>query len=314
MTQPTGSAQTAVDQLKQLLTDRMNQGVGAATTLAGQQAGVMAQAVRQAGEQMRQQGQENQGKVADRVAQPMQRLSATLSQFKPETLNLDPKQIRPQLTSQTQKAKTKAGELVSSQVAARAGQAGEAVTALTAGVGVTGEQLRAQGQEVPALIMDALVEKVEPLSDYLNSADLTKVRSDLAAKGRQAKVRPSSATGAVTRTQKTASAKSIQVVKQTASGFRQSPVLPAVGALAVAVALAARKGVKAGSVPTTAPAPAPIQVDGGTTSAGPEAGVTPASHLDGLSRSQLQDRAVAAGISVNPDMTKGQLRDLLLGT
>lgn len=129
MTQPTGSAQTAVDQLKQLLKDRME----------------WAQAVRQAGEQMRQQGQENQGKVADRVAQPMQRLSATLSQFKPETLNLDPKQIRPQLTSQAQQAKTKAGELVSSQVAARAGQAGEAVTALTAGVGVTGEQLRAQG-------------------------------------------------------------------------------------------------------------------------------------------------------------------------
>lgn len=320
MTQELSSTQgTAVDQLKQLLKDKVSQGAGAAATIAGQQAGVMAQAVRQAGEELRQQGSENQGKIADRVAQPVQRLSASLTHFDPQTLNLDPKQIRPQLTSQAQKVKARAGDTINTQVTTRAEQAGLAMTALTDGIGLTGEQLRAQGQQVPALVLDAFAEKLEPLADYIASANLSTVRTDLAVRGQQVKAKLSTAAGAVTKTQKKTSTKGLQVVKQTASGFRQSPVLPAVGALVVAVALAARKGVKAGSTPKPtaepAPKPTPPLVDGGTKTASPTttSDIKPASDLDGLSRSQLQERAMTAGISVHPEMTKSQLRDLLEG-
>lgn len=303
MTEPISQPTSAAAQLKQLLEDKIKQGAGAAATFAGQQAGVMAQAVRQAGEEMRQQGQESQGKVADKVAQPVQRWSASLSTFDPQQLTLDPKQVKPQLTSQLQRAKTQAAEQLGQQVTSRTSQAGEAVTTLTGGIDQTGQQLRAQGQEVPALLLAVLVEKIKPLSGYLSSADATKIRTDLAAYGQQAKTKLSTAAGTVTSKQKAATAKSTQVVKQTASGFKQGPVLPAVGALVAAIAIAARRGTKSGSAPSAVPAP---DVSSMTVN-----GQSESEDLDALSRAELRKRAEAAGILVDPDMTKSALRDAL---
>lgn len=301
--QPSSESTSAAAQLRQLLEDRIKQGAGAAATFAGQQAGVLAQAVRQAGEEMRQQGEENRGKVADKVAEPVQRWSASLSQLDPQQLDLNPKQIKPQLRSQLQRAKTQAAEQFGQQVRSRAAQAGEAVTTLTGGIDRTGQQLRAQGQEVPALVLAVLVEKIKPLSGYLSSADSTKLRGDLAARGQRAKTKLSSAAGAVKTRQQDATAKGTQVVRQTASGFRQGPVLPAVGALVAAVAIAARRGTKTSSAP---PADGAVPDVSSATN-----GQSESDDLDTLSRAELRKRAEAAGIVTDSDMSKSALRAAL---
>lgn len=283
---------SAAAQLKQLLKERMNQGVGLAAKAAGQQTGTVAQGVRQAGEEMRQQGQESHGKVADQVAQPVQRLSGSLSTADPQELTGSVKQAKPKLGEQARQLKTQAGSQLTRQADVRSTQAGQGVTALTQGVRQTGQQLRAQGQEVPALVLDALAEKVEPLGGYLTTADADKLRSDISAKGRQAKTKLSSAAGTVARKQQTAIAKGADAAKQTASGVRRSPVLPIVGALAGSV-LAARRAAKGGS--PSAPS------SGGTTQSASE------SDLMELSRAQLQQRAAEAGVATEPGMTKSQL-------
>lgn len=304
MTEQSG---TATAQLKQLLVERVKQGVGAAATLAGQQAGVMAQAVRQAGEQMREQGEEGQGKRADKVAKPVQQFSGSLSEYDAETLNLDPKQVRPRLAAQLQKAKTQIGQQLGNHLSVRAAQAGQGVDAVTAGAGLVGEQLQADHQQVAALVVTAVVEKVSPVSTYLSSADPTKVRGDIAGLGRQGKTTVSSVAGAVSSKQQAAAAKGTQVVKQTGTGFRQSPFLPALGAVVVAVAVAARRGGKTSSAPSPA---TPVAVDA-TVPAGVPAPPLPASDLDDLSRAQLRERAQAAGIATDANMSKNELRDLL---
>lgn len=295
--QPVSGQGTASAQLKQVLGEKVKHRAGLAATLAGQQAGALAQAVRQAGEQMRQQGEEGQGKTADKVAQPVQRLSGNLSQYDAATLSLDPKQVKPALTSQLQKAKTQLAAQLGNQVSARTAQAGQSVTTVTAEGGVVGQQLQAQNQQVSALVLDALLEKIEPLSNYLSSADATKMRTDASVLGQKAKTKLSSATGTVTEKQQAAAAKGTQVVKQTASGFQQSPILPALGAVAVAVALAARRGAKSGSKPESA-APAGSETV-------PTA--VPTSDLEELSRAQLQQRAESAGLVADPRMTKHDL-------
>jgi len=149
--QQTPAQGSAGAQLQQLLTDRLNQGLGLAAKGAGQQAGAMAQAVRQTGEEMRQQGQESQGKIADRIAQPVQRMSGTLSQVNPQ-LTGDVRQVKPKLNQRVQQVKAQAGNQIKTQTQTGATQAGQSVTALAQGVRQAGEQLRAQGQQTPALV------------------------------------------------------------------------------------------------------------------------------------------------------------------
>ena len=299
----TEQAGTATAQLKELLVGKIKQGAGATATLAGQQAGVMAQAVRQAGEGMREQGEESKGKIADRVAQPVQQFSGSLSEYDAQTLNLDPKQVKPRLTAQLQKARTQVAQQLGNQVTVRAAQAGQGVTALTAGAGSVGQHLQAQHQQVAALVVDALVERVQPVSSYLSSADPAKMRGDVAGLGQSAKTRMSSAAGAVSSKQQAAAAKGTQLVKQTGTGFRQSPVLPALGAVVVAVAVAARRGSKTNPAPSPAPSPASPPAQDTTAPA-----TVPASDLDDLSRAQLRERAEAAGIITDPSMSKTELR------
>jgi len=100
---------TASSQLKDLMMQRLNQGLGLAAKAAGQQAGSVAQAVRQTGEEMRQQGQDGQGKMADRIAQPIQRLSGNISQANPD-VSSDVKGLKPKLSGQAQQLKVVLGD------------------------------------------------------------------------------------------------------------------------------------------------------------------------------------------------------------
>lgn len=302
--QPVSAQGSAGAQLKQLLTDRVNQGLGVAAKAAGQQAGAMAQAVRQTGEEMRQQGQESQGKLADRIAQPVQRMSGTLSQANPQ-LTGDVKQLKPKLSQQAAQLKAQVGNQVKTQTQARVTHAGQGVTALTQGVRQAGEQLRAQGQQTPALVLDAVAEKVEPLGGYLSSADPDQLRSDIAAYGRRARTKLSSAANAVNRKQQAATAKGTQAAKETATRVRSNPALPIVGVLAIGL-LAARKRSQPGQPQDQQE---PLQALEPPPSVSPAAVVpgAPEPDLENLSRAQLRERAAAAGIATEPDMTRNEL-------
>lgn len=301
--QPSSVQGSAASELKQLRKDRMAQGAVLAAKAAGQQAGVLAQAVRQAGEEMRQQGQDKPGQVADKVAQPVQRMSGTLSQVEPQQVTLNVKQVRPMLSQQAQQLKAQAGQQITQQTGARAAQAGQGVTTVTQGVQQTGEQLRAQGQQIPALIVDAVVEKLQPLGGYPSTVDAATLRADMSTYAQQARTRLSSASSTVTSKRQAATAHSAQTAKQAASAVRRSPLLPIGGAL-VGVVLAARQSSKGNSSQSTS-----SQADGVPVQSAP---ATSQTDLEKLSRAELQQRAAAAGIATNPDMTRNQLRDALL--
>ncbi len=66
----------------------------------------------------------------------------------------------------------------------------------------------------------------------LTSTDPDKLRSDLAAYGRKAQTKLSSAANAVSRKQQAVTAKSTQAAKSTATRVRSNPALPTVGVLA----------------------------------------------------------------------------------
>lgn len=320
MQQPATSASA---QLKELMMERLNKGLGVAAKGAGQQAGTVAQAVRQSGEEMRQQGQDGQGKMADRVAQPIQRLSGTLSQADPQ-LSSDPKVLRPKLTQQVQQLKTAAGTQLKAQTQTRTTAAADGVNAVTAGVRQVGEQLRAQGQSTPALVMDALAERMEPVGSYLSTTDPDRLRNDVTVYRQKVQAKISAATATVNQKQQAATATVARAGKTTAVRVRNKPALPIAGALSVLglVALSRRS--------TTA---RPPKVDEVTVlPAAPMTAVGDAELLDpqletlttmpaevfavdrsNLSRSELRDQATAAGLDVTPYMTKPELIAALEG-
>lgn len=340
MTQPTAPQGTASAQLKQLLQERVNQGVSLAAKAAGQQTGSLAQAVRMTGEDMRQQGQEGQGKIADQIATPLQRWSGTLSQAQPEQLTSTVKDAKPALTQQAQQLKTQAGSQVKKQTQAQVTKAGQGVTALTQGVRQTSQQLRSQGQEVPALVLEAIVEKLEPLSGYLSTADADKLRGDVSVYGQQVKAKVSTAASkaasTLNRTQEKATAKGSQAAKQTATAVRSRPWIPLVGVLAGGLFAARRRSKTAKPQLTSVPPVEPLGTDMppveplgteippvesletsslGTSSLGTESfsdgatsvGGVSEMELQGLTRSELQQRAAAAGIATDPNMTISEL-------
>jgi hypothetical protein len=310
--QPTSGSASA--QLKQMVTDRLNLGLGLAAKAAGQQAGTMAQAVRQTGEEMRQQGQEGQGKIADRIAQPIQRVSANLSQADPK-VSSDVKALKPKLTQQVQQVKTQAASQLKDQTQTRTTAAAQGAGALTQGVRQVGQQLRAQGQQTPALVMDALAEKMEPVAGYLNTTDPDKLRSDVAAYRQKAQLKVSNAVDTVNRKQQAATAKGTQAVKSAASRVRSQPALP-IAAGAVSLALVARRMRKNKAAKQQGPESPELHVDlqglpasqFDTTEIVPG---QPAEDLQFLTRAQLRDRATSAGLEVSPDMSKNELINAL---
>jgi len=310
---------TASSQLKDLVMQRLNQGLGLAAKTAGQQAGTVAQAVRQTGEEMRQQEQDGQGKMADRIAQPIQRLSGNLSQANPD-VSSDVKGLKPKLSGQAQQLKAQAGSRVKAQAQTPTTAAAEGVTAATQGVRQVGEQLRAQGQQTPALVMDALAEKMEPVAGYLDTTDPDKLRSDVAAYRKKAQLKVTTAAETVNRKQQAAAAKATQAAKTTARRVRNQPALPIAGALSI-VALAAFRMLKSKGQPKPVDLldvqeVQDLQGQGLQDFAGPQfdaAVAAPGVSTDrlNLTRGQLRDEATAAGLEVGPEMTKRELIDAL---
>jgi len=107
-----------------------------------------------------------------------------------------------------------------------------------------------------ALVLDALAEKVEPLGGSLTSTDPDKLRGDLAAYGRKAQTKLSSAANAASRKQQAVTARSTQAAKRTATRVRSNPALPTVGVLAIGL-LAAPKRSQAGQPQEQKPLQAP---------------------------------------------------------
>jgi len=306
---------SASAQLKDLMMQRLNDGLGLAAKAAGQQAGTLAQAVRQTGEEMREQGQDGQGKMADRIAQPIQRLSGTLSQADPQVIT-DVKAVRPKVSEQTQQLKAQAASQLKTQTQTRTSAAADGVNAAAAGARQVGEQLRAQGQQAPALVMDALAERIEPVGSYLSSADPDQLRRDVAAYRQKAQAKVSTAADKVNQKQQAATVKVTQAAKTTATRVQAQPALPIAGALSVAAVVAVRMR-KAAKAKAQQPEPA----DATTLPAGPgEYAEVPEPAMPGegvaddrwnLTRSQLRDQATAAGLNPNPDMTKRELIEAL---
>lgn len=224
---------TASSQLKDLMMQRLNEGLGLAAKATGQQAGTVAQAVRQTGEEMREQGQDGPGKMADRIAQPLQRLSGNLSKANP-SVSSDVKQLKPKLGAQVQKLKAQAGSQLKAQIQTGTAAAAKGVTASTQGVRQVGEQLRGQSQQTPALVMDALAEKLEPVAGYLDATDPDKLRSDVTAYRKKVQLKVTTAAKTVNRKQQAAAGKASQAVKKTATRARNKPALPIAGALSIA--------------------------------------------------------------------------------
>lgn len=300
---------SAEAQLKQLVSDRLRQGLGVAARTAGQQAGVLAQAVRQTGEVMRQTGEPGRGKVADQVAQPLQRLSGNLSHLDPQLLTMDVHRAKSKIAEQAQHAKQQITAQLNVQVRARTLKAGQALTAATQAAHISSRELRAQGQDVPALILDAVVERIEPFEGYLSTADADQLSTDAAHIGRQAKANLSQIahTSRLGRVQ--AAGRGASIVKQAFAEVRRSPTLPVLGAV-IGIALAARHA-SSNSVPeevVTADVPEPQPEE----TPNPD-GDSPAEREDlhDLNKTQLRERASAAGLKTSSKMSKKQLRDLI---
>ena len=315
---------SASAQLKDLMMQRLNEGLGLAAKAAGQQAGTLAQAVRQTGEEMRQQGQDGQGKMADRVAQPIQRLSGTLSQADPQ-VSSDVKALRPKVSAQAQQLKAQATSQLKTQTQVRTTAAAGGVNAAVAGVRQVGEQLRAQGQQTPALVMDALAERIEPVGGYLRTADPDQLRRDVAAYRQKAQAKVSTATAKVNQRQQAATAKVSQAAKTAATRVRTQPALPIAGALSIAAVVAARMR-KAAKAKAQQPKPAdatalpaapdhlpefPQPVDPGFDVPPTVPGEVVGVDRSNLTRAQLRDEATAAGLDPGPDMSKRELIDAL---
>lgn len=301
---------SAEAQLKQLMSDRLHQGLSVAARTAGQQAGVLAQAVRQTGEAMRHTGEPGRGKVADQVAQPLQRLSGNLSHLDPQLVTIDIHQAKSKIAEQTQHTKQQVTAQLNVQVRTRTLKAGQALTAATQAAHITSRELRAQGQDVPALILDAALERIEPLESYLSTADADQLSTDAAHIGRQAQANLSRVAHTSRRGRDQAASRGAAIVKQAFAGVRRSPTLPILGA-AIGIALAARLASSNASMPdeaVTAEVPEPQP----EATPNPE-GDTPAEgeDLHDLNKTQLRERASAAGHKTSSKMSKKQLRDLI---
>lgn len=224
------------------------------------------------------------------------------------------------MKEQTQQLKAQAGSRLKTQTQTRTTAAADGVNAVTAGVRQVGEQLRAQGLQTPALVMDVLAERIEPVGGYLSSTDPEQLRSDVAAYRQKAQAKASSAAAKVNQKQQAATAKVTQAGKATATRVRNKPALPIAGALSI-VALAAFRMRKSKGQPKPVDLldvqeVQDLQGQGLQDFAGPQfdaAVAAPGVSTDrlNLTRGQLRDEATAAGLEVGPEMTKRELIDAL---
>ena len=75
--------------------------------------------------------------------------------------------------------KSQAGDRVREQLDERSTQAGEQVRAMSSALRSSGEQLRAEGHETPAKVIDGTAERVDRLGSYLRDADSNRILADI---------------------------------------------------------------------------------------------------------------------------------------
>ena len=84
-----------------------------------------------------------------------------------------------QARQKAQEVRTQAGTRLREQVDNRSTQAGEQVQSLADAVRTSGEQLRSQGQERPAKVVEQAAERAERLGGYLRESDADRILGDL---------------------------------------------------------------------------------------------------------------------------------------
>lgn len=304
------SQQSLTAEAKERAKERARQGVETGATQAGQKAGSLAQALRNTGEQMREQGQEGQAKLVDQVARRAQLAGGYLSQSNSESLLSDAKQARAKARERTQQLRQQGGTRLREQIDTRRTQAGERATSLAQALRTTGEQLRGQGEETQAKVIDRLAERAERLGGYLSASDAERILGDLRSFRQRATSALSQRTQTVAEKQRSVTSKGTGVVKERAKGIggtvREKPVRFALGALAGGF-LAARGLRRRRQQPPQEQQTVEVQA---------QAPVTPAkapvrTELEGLTKQELMNRALAAGLPVRPGMTKRELVDAL---
>jgi len=88
-------------------------------------------------------------------------------------------QVKDRVQDATAQARGKMGEQVSQQVDTRSTQAGEQVSAAADAMRRTGDQLREEGKEGPAKLMDQVAERGERLGSYLTESNGDKILRDV---------------------------------------------------------------------------------------------------------------------------------------
>jgi ElaB/YqjD/DUF883 family membrane-anchored ribosome-binding protein len=88
-------------------------------------------------------------------------------------------QVKDRVQDATAQARGKMSEQVSQQVDTRSTQAGEQVSAAADAMRRTGDQLRQEGKEGPAKLMDQVAERGERLGSYLSESSGDRILRDV---------------------------------------------------------------------------------------------------------------------------------------
>ena len=305
------ASQSMTQKAREKLKERARQQIDSRAPQFGQKAGSFAQALRMSSDQMRSQGQEGQGKIFDKVAQRVQLAGGYLSQSNSDSLLSDSRQARPKLREKTQQWRGQAGSRLRQEVDTRSTPAGEKVSSFAQALRTTGEQLRGQGEEGQASMVDRLTQKVEQLGTYLTQSDSERLMGDVRSYGQRIR-------GSFSKTRQTVVQKGSSVgnrtstsvkegTKRAAGVARRKPMGIALGALAGAVIMG-RRAAKKGASAQQGPQPEAQEVEVQDVQE-----VQDVTALEGLSKMQLMERARAAGILVRPNMTKRELLEALRG-
>jgi len=101
-------------------------------------------------------------------------------------------QAQQQVQQKAQEVKSQAGEQLRTQIDERSTQAGEQVHAVSEALRTSSSQLREQGKETPAKLIEQTAGKVESLGSYLRDSNADRVLNDVESWARR---RPWAAAG-----------------------------------------------------------------------------------------------------------------------
>jgi len=117
-------------------------------------------------------------------------------EFEPATATMPPQpegeqgggvvaQAQQQVQEKAQVVKSQVGDQLRSQVDQRSTQAGEQVGSVGQALRRTGDQLRDEGNETPAKMMDSAAQQVDRFGGYLRDADANRMLHDVESWARQ---------------------------------------------------------------------------------------------------------------------------------